>query len=155
MRFALSKSRGLVNASMPASLAKGDLGWKNPTLSCHIARSSPAIAVRKSDCWIAHITARLIPGLLNGGCRLLGRIIAMKPVVSYTFTVTAGFLRKAGRRSFVAWSHQSISPDCTAAAAVAASGIVSHSTRSKCATFGPANMLGVPEDRGTYASLRA
>ena len=64
--------------------------------------------------------------------------MARKPVLSCTCTVMSGLRRSIGRRSLFAWSHQSISPDCSAAAAVAASGMVCHSMRSKLAIFGPA-----------------
>ena len=46
-------------------------------------------------------------------------------------------------------SSQSISPRCSAAAAVVAPCRMFHSTRSKCVIFGPAVPLGVPLARGT------
>src|SRR5215471_10651418 len=61
-----------------------------------------------------------------------------------TLTTMLAFLRSSGSVSAVAWSHQSTSPACNAAVAVAGSGIVCHSTPSKCASFGPARKLGVP-----------
>jgi hypothetical protein len=45
-------------------------------------------------------------------------------------------------------SYQSISPVWSAAAAVAASTMMCHSTRSKCTRFGPAVRLGVPAGVG-------
>jgi hypothetical protein len=56
--------------------------------------------------------------------------------------------RRIGSRSKVGRSYQSTSPAWIAAAAVAASGITSHSTRSKCITLPPA-MLSAGSWRGT------
>ncbi len=73
----------------------------------------------------------------------------MLPARSMISVVIARLRRSTGSRSAVGASHQSISPACSAAAAVAASGIVCHSIRSMAGTFGPAVKLGVPVGRGT------
>ncbi len=54
-----------------------------------------------------------------------------------------------GSRSGSGFSHQSTSPACNAAAAVAGSGITCHSTRSKFASLGPLVQSGVPAGTGT------
>ena len=60
------------------------------------------------------------------------------------FSTTSRERAKVGRMSFDGFSHQSTSPFRSAAAAVAGSGITTHSTRSKPTTFGPAAQLGAP-----------
>ena len=93
--------------------------------------------------------ARRIAGLLNGGWSWFMRMMAIWPVGSWIAVFTPRDLRSSGSKSSDGYSHQSCSPDCSAAAAVAASGIVVHSTRSKCTILGPAVQSGVPPGRGT------
>ncbi len=71
-------------------------------------------------------------------------MVAMKPVGSAIRTVSFPSRRNTGRRSEAGVNHQSTSPRCNAAATVPPSGMMRHSTRSKCATFGPAVPLGAP-----------
>ena len=52
-------------------------------------------------------------------------------------------------RSAVGSSHQSISPACIALADVPSSGLMRHSTRSKCTTLPPAVQPVVFSGRGT------
>ena len=63
-------------------------------------------------------------------------------------TVTPGDWRSIGQRSINGTSSQSTSPVRRAAAAVAASGCTTHSTRWKCAALPPARKLG-GSSRGT------
>jgi hypothetical protein len=64
-------------------------------------------------------------------------------------TATCRLRRSSSWISGGGCSNQSISPDCSAAAAVAASVMMRHSTLSKRATFGPAVKLGWPVETGT------
>ncbi len=73
----------------------------------------------------------------------------MKPAGSTMRTTSLRSRLSGGSRSASGISHQSTSPVCSAAAIVPPSGMIFHSTRSKCATFGPAVPLGVPSLRGT------
>ena len=61
----------------------------------------------------------------------------MKPVGLALPMVNAGLRLSNGTKSACTCSYQSTSPVCSAAAAVAASGMTFHSIRSKCATFPP------------------
>ena len=69
--------------------------------------------------------------------------------MSLTLTTTAGSLRSIGSRSGAGASTQSTSPARRAAAAVAGSGMINHSTRSTKARFGPLVKPGDPSSRGT------
>ena len=103
----------------------------------------------KSIWFTAVSTARRTAGLLNGAAAWFGRKMPISPVPLITSTPRLRLRASSGKRSAVGCSHQSISPDCSAADAVEASGMMCHSTRSKCATFGPAVIDGVPEETGT------
>ena len=54
-------------------------------------------------------------------------------------TITLRFLRSNGTRSAIGYSHQSTSPFCSAAEAVAGSGITIHSMRSTNIRLPPAS----------------
>jgi len=97
---------------------------------------------------IADMTIWRMRGLLNGFCRQFARSISTPPVGSCTATRTFLFLFRSGSRSWVAYSHQSTSPFCNAAAADAGSGVVRHSMRSKWVILGPEVQSGVPPSRG-------
>jgi len=58
--------------------------------------------------------------------------------------------RSSSSTSGGGWQNQSISPRCRAAAAVAASGRVCHSIRSKWGSFGPAVSPAPPAGVGLY-----
>ena len=79
----------------------------------------------------ARSNARRNLGLFIGGCRWFGRITEIDPSGSGSITLTLRFRSKTGIRSGVQISHQSISPAWIAAPAVAKSGMMCHSTRSK------------------------
>src|SRR5262249_44561015 len=80
------------------------------------------------------------------------RKLPILPSGSAMSTATLRFLRNSGTRSEIGFSHQSISPLCSAAAAVAGSGITTHSTRSASIRLPPASHEPAPEPR---ARLRA
>ena len=87
-------------------------------------------------------------GLLKGACRWLKRAKPSCPVGSGMSMTMSRARRSGGSRSFGGFSHQSTSPDCSAAEAVALSGVTRHSTRSTRARFGPEVQAGVPLSRG-------
>ena len=68
----------------------------------------------------------------------------MMPVGSCVRTTILRSARSRGSRSVLATNHQSTSPRCNAAPAVAASGMIFHSIRSNHARFGPAVRDGRP-----------
>ena len=61
------------------------------------------------------------------------------PSGSAMSTTTLRFLRSSGTRSEIGFSHQSISPFCSAADAVPGSGITTHSMRSISMRLPPAS----------------
>ena len=93
--------------------------------------------------------ARRIAGLSNGGCNWLNRIVEIDPVGEFTRTIRFLSRRSVSIRSAFGVSSQSISPRCSALAEVCGSGRIAHSTRSKCAIFGPALPDAAPSGRGT------
>ena len=101
-----------------------------------------------SDWSIAPRTARRTAGLSNGGWMQLKRITEMPPITSGR-NCTRALARSIGNRSVAGFWIQSTSPLVSAFTAVALSGMTCHSTRSKCATFGPAVNVAGPSLRGT------
>jgi hypothetical protein len=73
----------------------------------------------------------------------------MLPSGSAISTATLRLRRSTGIRSVIGFSHQSTSPFCSAAEAVAGSGITTHSTRSTIIRLPPASQLA-GSSRGTY-----
>ena len=67
----------------------------------------------------------------------LRRKAPMLPSGSAMSTLMLRFLLSTGTRSGIGVSHQSISPFCSAAEAVAGSGMITHSMRSTCMTLPP------------------
>ena len=65
------------------------------------------------------------------------RMMEYRPCGLSMATVMFGFFAKIGRRSDNGCSHQSTSPFCRAAAAVAGSGMMRHSIRGKLAILAP------------------
>ena len=63
----------------------------------------------------------------------------MLPRGSAMSTATLRFLRNSGTKSEIGFSHQSISPLCSAEAAVAGSGMITHSIRSTSIRLPPAS----------------
>ena len=92
-------------------------------------------------------TTRRSAGLLNGAVPQLKRAKITKPG-SATVTVTSLLALSTSSRSNWAISHQSISPACNAAADVAKSGMLIHSTLSKYMIFAPEAPSGF-SSRGT------
>ena len=76
---------------------------------------------------------------LKGGCRWLNRIRFTTGSASSFSTASARLRRSSVCSSGVGSSYQSISPACSAAAAVAGSGITIHSTRSTITRLPPAS----------------
>ena len=76
----------------------------------------------------------------NGGAALFSHRMAKKPNGSTSSTDTPGEDFSLAIRSNSGRSTQSTSPVCSAAAAVAESGMNFHSTRSKFATLPPAQL---------------
>ena len=109
----------------------------------------PTAATMNSVWSMAPSMARRTAGLSKGGRRWLGRRNGAKRPAAIVSTVILLLRLSDGSRSGAVSSHQSISPDCSAAAAVAGSGMTCHSTRSKWATFGPAVASGTPPLQGT------
>ena len=118
-----------------------------------MAGSNPATAVMNSFWSIAPSSARLIAAVSKGGCKLLVFMKPRVPLRSLISTRILPDLRSNGSRSGVGSSHQSISPARMALAEVPSSGLVSHSTRSKCTTLPPAVQPVLGSDRGTYLSF--
>ena len=133
---------------MPASVAMSVPGVNMPMPARHIVGSSPATAVMNSFWSIAPSSARRIAALLNGACRLLVFMNPSVPLRSLISTRILPVLRSTGSRSGVGNSHQSISPARMALAEVPSSGLVSHSTRSKCTTLPPAVQPVLASGRG-------
>ena len=79
---------------------------------------------------------------LKGGCSWLKRRMPWLPSGSTVVIVMSLLAAKAGRMSDGGCSYQSASPALSAAAAVATSGMYSHSTRSTLATLPPEAKLG-------------
>ncbi len=75
----------------------------------------------------------------------------MLPSGSAISTATFGFFFSSGTRSDDGVSHQSTSPFCSAAAAVATSGTICHSIRSKLMRLPPDSQFAFSA-RGTYPS---
>ena len=141
--------RGPFKGSSPSSLAKGLPGVKKPMSLTYFAGSGPTIAVMKSSWLIACRKARRIAGLSKGGWRWLKRNCPGSGSGSI------GSSSRPRLRPSSVWisagicSSQSTSPAVNAAAAVPASGMMVHSTRSKCTTLGPAVRPLPPPGRGT------
>ena len=130
--------RGPFSDPSASSFASGVPGVKKPTPVSNRAGVGPTMAVMKSSWLIAPSSARRMAGLSKGGCRWFIRIEHGKTSVSITSTTSWRWRSSRVETSGGICSNQSISPDISAAEAVAASGMVCHSTRSKCTTFGPA-----------------
>ncbi len=92
----------------------------------------------KSRCTMPPMMARRMAGLSKGGSRWFGRQKPTEPLGSRMSTFTPRARRSCGTRSIAGSSHQSTSPWRSAAEAVPGSGMVSHSTRSKCTALPPA-----------------
>ena len=108
----------------------------------------PTIACMKSSWLTAGRIAWRIFLSLKGACRWLKRRMPVSGSGSIASIETLRLRRSSCWISGGGCSYQSISPVWMAAAAVAASTMMCHSTRSKCATLGPAVRLGVPEETG-------
>ena len=119
-------------------------GVKTPTPSVMSAGSGPTTALMKSAWLIAGNSAWRIRLSLKGGCRWLGRRMPIKGRGSIGSTRSRRLRPRSWLISGGGCSIQSISPDWIAAEAVEGSAIMCHSTRSKCASFGPAVRLGRP-----------
>ena len=116
--------------------------------------ASPATAVMNSFWLTARNAARRIAGLSNGGYRWLKRSTPIRPVVSITSTRRLRSDFSDGTRSMTGCSTQSTSPACKAAAWVAGSGVVSHSTRSKLRDAGAGAEAGDTLARQVFVELR-
>ncbi len=110
---------------------------KNEAERFHSAWSSPTTARMKSACSVAIMAAWRARGSLNGGNRWLSRMSPMLPSGSAISTLMRLLRFSRGTRSGIGFSHQSTSPFCSAAAAVAASGMMTHSMRSKLTRLPP------------------
>ena len=101
----------------------------SPTPSRHSVRS--LLNASMNSRWLAaDRAARRIASLSNGFCSELKRRIGTTPVLSFDRRHQAAVAAQQRDQVGDGTSHQSISPVCSAAAAVAASGMVIHSTRS-------------------------
>ena len=97
----------------------------------------PATACMNSAWSTAICTARRARTSLKGGCRWFSRSTPIAPAGSVTSARRARLRRKDGMKSVSGVSSQSTSPLCRAAAAVAVSVMIRHSTRSSSIRLPP------------------
>ena len=133
--FAASMSR-VPNTPLPNSSTPG---MPHGNKAKHSLRS---LSFDVTDCrygvWLmAFITTRRSSTLLNGGVRWLKRRTCRMPNGSVRCMLTSEWASSTGCRSGRTEPNQSTSPAWMAAMAVAASGMICHSIRSKCATLPP------------------